>query len=480
MLRDIRYHLWLVCFMATCLSMKAQEASMVLPESDSAKTVVTLRDCFIGKITIIGNKKTKEQIILREIPFRPGETYPLNVLVEKFEDARRQLMNTSLFHSVVVAAENFEASTVHIIITVKERWYLFPAPYFNPVDRNLNQWLIQQKAKLDRVEYGGKLYYYNATGRNDKLKFQYIDGYSRQLSMSYDRPYVDKRMKWGLRFGLSAGKSREFNYNTIDDEQAFFKDPDNFTSNFLNTYLNLTYRRAIRTTHSFGIGYSLRDLADTILILNPDYFKNGANKISVPGFFYSMGHYNLDYNPYPTKGYAAELIFAKRGFNRDFNSWELNAKGFGSWHVSPKIFFSASIYGGIKLPFHQPYFNKRFLGYGDLFLRGYEYYVADGVAGGYLKLSLNRELFDFKIRIPPLKRGKEATYIPFRFVGKVFGNTGYVHNPEPGNNILPNRMLFSGGIGLDIVSFYDLVFKIEWSFNQLGENGLFLHQKSIF
>ncbi len=480
MYNGIKYHLWLLCFVACGFSMKAQEATITGPETDSVSVSAFATDCFIGKITVVGNKITKESIILREIPIRTGETYPLNVLVEKFEDARRQLMNTALFHSVVVAAENFEATTVHVIITVKERWYIFPAPIFKPVDRNLNQWIVQQKAKLDRVEYGGKLYYYNTTGRNDKLKFQFIDGYSRQFSISYDRLYVDKKMKWGLKLGFYTGRNREFNYNTIDDKQAFFKDPDNFTSKFLNSNVNLTYRRAIRTTHSFGIAYSVRDLADTILTLNPDYFKHGTNTIRIPGIYYSLGHYNLDFNPYPTKGYAAEFSFSKRGFTREFDSWEFTAKGFGSWHLSPQTFFSASIYGGVKMPFRQPYFNKRFLGYGDSFIHGYEYYVVDGVAGGYLKLSLNSELFNFKIRIPPVKKGKEATYIPFRFVGKVFGNTGYVYDPEPGNNILPNKMLYSGGIGLDIISFYDLVFKIEWSFNQLGENGLFLHRKSIF
>lgn len=448
--------------------------------TDSAKAIVASADCFIGKIIVTGNKKTKENIILREIPFRPGETYPLNVLVEKFEDARRQLMNTALFHSVVVAAESFESTTVNIVITVKERWYLFPAPYLKPVDRNLNQWIIQQKARLDRVDYGGKLYYYNATGRNDKLKMTYIDGYSKQVSLSYDRLYIDNRMKWGMRVGFNFGRSREFNYNTIGDKQAFFKDPDNFTSRFSTVYANLTYRRAIRTTHSFGISYSATKIADTIRSLNPHYYNHGSTNIRVPGIFYSMGHYNLDFNPYPTKGYAAELSFGKRGFDKHFNSWELSAKGFGSWHMTPKTFFSATIYGGIKLPFDQPYVNHRFFGYGDTFLHGYEYYVVDGVAGGYFKTSLNTEFLNFRIRIPPIKKGKEASYIPFRFIGKIFGNTGYVYNPEPGGNILPNRMLYTGGIGLDIVSFYDLVFKIEWSFNQLGENGIFLHRKSIF
>jgi hypothetical protein len=41
-------------------------------------------------------------------------------------------------------------------------------------------------------------------------------------------------------------------------------------------------------------------------------------------------------------------------------------------------------------------------------------------------------------------------------------------------------MLYSGGLGIDIITFYDVVIKLEWSFNQLGQNGLFLHRKTIF
>ena len=39
-------------------------------------------------IAISGNKKTKESIMLREIPFKSGEAYPLSELVKKFEIAR--------------------------------------------------------------------------------------------------------------------------------------------------------------------------------------------------------------------------------------------------------------------------------------------------------------------------------------------------------------------------------------------------------
>jgi outer membrane protein assembly factor BamA len=434
----------------------------------------------VGTIEITGNKKTKEFILLREIPFRTGETYTLEVLIQKFEDARRQLMNTTLFHTVIVAAKNFQGSNVNVSVQVKERWYLFPVPYLKPVDRNLNQWIIEQKASLSRVNYGAKLMYYNATGRSDKLKMSLVTGYTRQISFNYDRLYIDKKLKWGMKVGFGTGKNREINYNTIRDKQVFIKDENNFVRSFTNGYAELTYRRAIRTRHSFGISYYQEKVQDTIIALNPTYFKNGRNSTSFPTVFYTMAYYDLDYIPYPTKGYAAEISFSKGGINKAINIWNLNVRGTGSWHITPKLFFNLNIYGGIKLPFKQPYFNRRFLGYGDTFMQGYEYYVIDGVAGGYIKTTLTRELLNFRIRIPPLKKGKEAQRIPVRIFGKMYGNTGYVHDPEPGENLLSNKMLYSGGFGIDILTFYDVTFKLEWTFNQLGQNGIFVHRKSIF
>lgn len=433
----------------------------------------------VRNIIIIGNKKTRKEIILREIPFKAGEEYLLQDLVKKFEDARKQLMNTTLFHEVVVALKSFEGYNVDILIELKERWYLFPVPYFKPVDRNLNQWLFEKDASLSRVNYGVKLLYYNTTGRNDKLRFWFINGYTKQFSLNYDRLYIDKKLKWGMNVNFATGKNREVNYNTIQNKQVFLKDNNNYIRSFTTVSTEFTYRRAIKTRHRFGVGYTKENVKDTIITLNPVYFKSGRKSIQFPELYYSMTYYDLDYIPYPTQGYAAEVLFGKKGFDKIINVWQLTVKGLGSWHVFPKTFASVRTYGSIRLPFKQPYFYQRFLGYSEVYLQGYEYYVIDGVAGAYFKTTVTRELLNFKIKTPS-RKNKDALRIPVRIFGKIYGNTGYVYNPQPGNNFLSNKMLFSGGAGVDIFTFYDFTVKLEWTFNQLGQNGLFLHNKSVF
>jgi len=193
-----------------------------------------------------------------------------------------------------------------------------------------------------------------------------------------------------------------------------------------------------------------------------------------------MNYFDVDYIPYPTRGYAAMVSLSKNGFTKNVNCWQLHVKGLASWPLSPKTFFNLNLYGGIKLPFKQPYFFQRFLGYGDVYMQGFEYYVIDGVAGGYAKTTLTRELLHLAIRAPQGKKMKEPVRIPFRLYARVFGNAGYVRNPQPGDNTLSNKLLYSGGLGIDILTFYDVIFRLEWTVNSLGQNGLFLHRKSIF
>jgi outer membrane protein assembly factor BamA len=437
----------------------------------------------VNRIIITGNKKTKDKVILRELPFQKGEEYQLPELVKKFENARTYLMNTALFVDVVVALKSFNGYDVDILVDVKERWYLFPIPYFKPIDRNLNQWLVEKKASLTRVNYGIKLAYNNVSGRNDKLRVYLTNGYTKEVSMSYDRPYIDKKMKWGLSLSVATGKNHEVNYNTINNKQVFIKDENNFIRNYFRTAVELYYRRAIKTRHRFGIAYTSELLEDTVLTKNPKYFNSELNRISFPDIYYNLNLQDVNFIPYPLRGYTADIGITKRGFNSPVSLWQLTLRGAAYRQLSLKYFFSLKAAGAVKLPFdQQPFINQRLLGYGDIGMQGYEYYVIDGVAGGYIKTTLSKEILKFSIRLPSKKKEEHESFsrVPFTVYAKIFGNTGYVYNPAQGNNFLANKMLYSGGIGLDIVTFYDFIFRLEWSFNAQGQNGLFLHQKTQY
>lgn len=428
----------------------------------------------IRNIVITGNRKTKPIIILREIPFTSGETMRLQDIVGQFDNARRLLMNTALFQDAQVTLKSIVDHDVDVLVTVKERWYVFPMPYFKPVDRNLNEWLVKHDGSFNRVNYGVKLIDNNTTGFNDKLQIWMLNGYTKQLSFRYDRLYIDHRLRWGANIGFSTGKNREVNYNTIRNKQAFLR-ADRYIRNFTWVKGEITFRPAIKTIHRFGLMVTNENVKDTVLDLNPNYFKKNSSYLTFPELYYGLSYSDLDFNPYPTKGYAAEFSISQRGFNKRSHVFQVMTKASAYWPVAKHTFAALSGFGIIKAPFKQPYFSSRLLGYDD-FIQGYEYYVIDGVAGGICKAALVRELFGTKFRTPAYK-GHGGCITPLRVFGKIYGNAGYVYNENPGANSLSNKVLFSGGIGLDILTFYDYTIKLEWTFNQLGQNGLFLHHK---
>ena len=134
--------------------------------------------------------------------------------------------------------------------------------------------------------------------------------------------------------------------------------------------------------------------------------------------------------------------------------------------------------GKIKLPFDQAYINQRALGYGDSYLRGLEYNVIDGAAHLLMRSTLKKKIVSFTIPFPFFP--KIITKIPFSFFAKTFTDFGYVYNKPKYDTYLNNRFLYTGGFGIDVLTLYDINLRFEYSFNQLGESGLFFHTQSGF
>jgi outer membrane protein assembly factor BamA len=432
----------------------------------------------IRDIAISGNKKTKANIILRELSFTIGEEYPLNVIAENFRTARRQLMNTGLFHEVVVSLKSLSGYDVSVNVEVIEKWYIWPKVFIRPVDKTFGQWWNEKHRSMDRINYGLRLSHNNITGRNDKLRISLMDGYTRQMSFQYYGLRLDRDLKWSTNLGVSFGKNKEVNYMTLNNKQVPLNNSDQYLRSYFNAFLQFNYRPAIKTTHTFGIGYTYENIADTIFKLNP-YFSSKPNVVCYPELAYKLSYFDVDFIPYPTKGFMGEFSFRKMGFSGPVNLWEITAKASRSWPVGPKYFFNLKGVGMLKLPFDQPYITRQFIGYDGKYLQGYEYYVIDGVAGGYVKASIARPVLNTHISIPS-QRLKLLNYIPIKLYAKTFVNAGYAYNKWPGQNQLANKMLYSGGVGFDLITCTDFVIKFEWSFNRLGDNGLYLHQRNDF
>lgn len=475
MCRRVKYLISLTVLFLCYLQAGAQDIVEKPYEDDPVlkTSKVTIRD-----IKINGNRITKDYIILREVILEKGSAYTISDILANMRTSRQNLMNTSLFVDATINFTHWESDSMDLMVDVKERWYYWPVPYFRPVDRNWNVWINQYKVSFERVNYGIKFQGKNVTGRNDNINLWLVNGYARQIAFSYFNPYIDKKLEHGLGFDVRYSKSREVNYSTRKNLQSFYKDEENFIREQMYFGLVYSYRKGSNIRHTVRLGMVIDNVADTIISLNPKFFNASSNNVRYPELMYRFQYLNVNYIPYPTNGYTLDMNFMKRGIGGTIDLWQFNAKAAKHWTLPRKFYYSLQGEAGLKLPFDQPYVNLPFLGYGDSYMRGLEYYVIDGVAGGFVRNTIRKEVANVK-----LKTGiKSRIYgeIPFRFFLKAYGDVGYVHNKyNTTGNIFTNKLLYTGGFGLDILTIYDVVIRLEYSYNQLNERAFFFHKNDF-
>jgi hypothetical protein len=158
--------LTICCLLMSCGTMAQSKDSTVTPQVayDTGSFVK------IVSINISGNKKTKGYIILRELPFKTGDSLTFSSIDKTLKQAHDQVYNITLFSDVSISPQFISASEVVINVVVKEKWYIYPTPQFQLVDRNFNEWIKVYHANLDRVVYGAKFVHYNFSGRRDQLR----------------------------------------------------------------------------------------------------------------------------------------------------------------------------------------------------------------------------------------------------------------------------------------------------------------------
>ena len=463
-----------ICANRLCAQIALAQSSIIYSTNEVSTLTDTTAVYNIEEIVIEGNKHTKDKIILRELSFAQGETYPLHYLIHKFNNARLQLMNTTLFSDVVVSLESVQGNNAIVNVAVKERCYVFPTPFVKIVGKTFQEW--SKTMDFEEMTYGIKLRHRNISGLNDKLDLKWSNGYAKELGLKYSGLALDHDLKWSAGVSLSHGKVRDIAYRTEAHQRLSYNDNNRFIHTYTEATASLSYRPAIKTKHTFGLGFSKQTFCDSLGKMNKN-FTNQNNTVTYPEVFYNMQYQDLDFIPYPTKGYAANFLFQKRGFNSAVDIWQLTARTTAFWPVSSKSFINLQLTANVKLPFDQPYTQQGFVGQNGMFLQGYEDYVIDGVAGGFTKASFNRNLVDHSFHIKS-KKFKKINDIPLKVYGKAFGNAGYIYNNNPGTNFLNNTFLYSGGLGIDIVLFYDVIFRFEYSLNHLGGKGLYLHDKN--
>lgn len=451
----------------------------------SATDSLSERILQVDRVVIIGNKVTKRRIVERELALKPGDTIRSRRLSATLEWDKHKLYNLRLFNTVSVRALDMGNNHIDILVDLTERWYIFPVPIFELSDRNFNEWWNNYNHDLTRINYGLRIYKYNFRGRNETLRLTAQFGFYRKFDLQYRIPNLDKTQKHGLTFAFDFGAPRNLAYQTFDHKLDFIRE-DNIVKESVGAGITYSYRKTFFETHSVTYNYRTSDVIDTVLFLNPNYYKSNKTTQRYSQLSYYFVSEHRDVILYPLKGYQFSAYVAKSGLlpQDDVDQLEVNLTYAYHKPVGPKYFFSnfSSVFW--STPRNQPYSIYDALGYRNLIIRGFENYVVEGPTFALNKTTLKRKIFgrNWKLSGMPIE---QFNYFPLAIYIKAFGDFGYVQNydyyqEKDLNTRLSNKMLWGGGFGLDVVTVYDLVVRFEYTYTQDQRWGFFLNARKEF
>ena len=429
----------------------------------------------IGKIIIEGDKITHKPIILREIEFTEGDVLTEKELNKKIVSSKQNLLNRSLFNFVTFS-KNCHGGVCDINVNVVERWYIWPIPLIEYADRNINVWW--ENKDWSRINVGVDLRIENFRGRMETLNIIVKSGYDHLYQLKWQIPYLTKNQIFGMGFEGGYQLNHEIPIATKDNRYLYYKSEDSYARKLGFASANLTFRPGFNFLHQISLGFTHLNISDSVLFYNPNY-THGENKYNYFSVNYTYKQDFRDFKPYPIKGYYFDIRVSKIGLgilSEELNEFVFDINIDHYFNIWKRWNFAYNLHGTMTLTNdYQPYFLAGGIGLSGFDVRGYELYLINGQNIGTFKSNLKYTLIpkrNFNIKwIKSEKFGK----LFFAVFANLFFDMGYAQDRYwYQNNPLNNNLLWGTGIGLDFITYYDMVLRLEYALNKQGTTGFYI------
>lgn len=438
----------------------------------------------LDSISLSGHEKTKEKVILRELSIQKGDTLPFSSLATELEKSQQNIYNLAIFTKVKLqdsihwTAPSRNIGRLVLYIDVQERWYIWPTPYLAFEERTFNEWW--QDKDLDRLVYGMGVVWDNFSGMNDRLTAYGQLGYSRRVNLLYTRPFLFGKSRLDGSFGFRYLNNKEVGYTTEQGILQLARLDREPIRHSMDMFGLISRRFSPRSNLTLTLRWQWFRPNDSLLYFNDRYLTTAGNTEHYPSI--GIGYLNdqRDIRSFPLKGYkiAADVIqsgFPGVGTTR-FTKLSLSF----SHHIpiagSKWFNFAYGTENFLILGDRVPYFDKFFVGFLN-YLRGYEPFVIDGSFVHMSKAEFKVALFPRKMlhaKWIPLRKFRD---FPLGVYLSAFADAGYVRD-DTFNNLDPylkDKWLSGYGFGLNLITVYDFLIRLEYSTNHLGQSGIYLN-----
>ncbi len=455
----------------------------------------------ISKIEVSGNDRTKEKIIIRELDFKMGDSlltmdakavYSVTKGQKRFSRhdssevslrmkySRENIINTKLFLEADLYLEEIEGNYYKLRIHVKERWYFWAFPILQLDYPNFNDWL--QNPDLSFLTMGLFTSHNNLWGLGHQASFKAYGGSSQGVALGYLVPWIGQGQKIGLLIGGVWKSSSVVEYGSLDNERQMIYDDNSIENLSFVTTLKFrpglyNYGKVRLTANNVRVSDSLYNftLAEPIASFLPA----GLQNVTYMTLYMEYWYDSRNNHAYPLKGYYLKGFVEKDGMgiighDVDYFNYGIDMHFYQEisdrWYTAEMFKLLTSSGENI------PYYFKQNLTSGNDFIRGYDYFALRGDNMIYFRSNLKYNVIKPAVKKPRKEKNKDSGFrnVPYAFYLNLIADVGYMKDETYGQyNPYNNKLLYSWGLGMDFISYYDLVLRFEYVFTNINTHGFF-------
>ena len=451
------------CFVIISFQLKGQNP---IPENNTQDTLtspVTIKDVFI-----LGNKRTKNSVILREMSLKKGSAHPANQLTELIKKDEERIYNTDLFNEVKIEQLIAADDEIMLFVQLTERWYIYPSLVFQLADRNFNDWWVNQNRSFRRVNFGLGFQNFNFRGRRELLSFSGQIGFERKFQARWRIPFIEKSQRHGLAFAYGYSESRNVGFQTEDHVKQFVR-AERILTRQTNGRITYRYRKSFYNTHRLRLWFQYTSVDDSVRQLNALFFDDNRNSQRYLSLTYEFVRDLRNNHNYPTDGQYWRVRASKTGigiFNEvDIFTLTLSYNRFIDFGNNFSLGTGLQVFS--TWPDQIPFERFTGLGLGQDLVRGYEQDLIEGRRYVLFKNSIRKRIFKHTQNLSSVVKWNQFQKVPLSAYFKIFFDAGWVDNypNREISNRLSNKLLYSAGAGIDLVTLYDIVTRFELSYN---------------
>jgi outer membrane protein assembly factor BamA len=415
-------------------------SSFIFPQNPDTLYNTELYPFIVDSIAINGNHITEEFIILRELNFSSGDTLTkVNAYYNRERVYSLGIFNHVFFIPTIVDSINI------LTIMVEESWYIYPIPFLDARDGDLN-----------KLTYGFFIRLRNFRGRNEDLTLSAGFGYDPSFSLAYFNPNIigDENIFIGMRVGYSDVSNKSVIAEKLNG--------NSFSQKSISSNLTLGKRFGLFNRFYLAAGYSYIETPFYLPGINAS--DNRIDNLAEVGFGYE--HDTRDLYQFPRDGIFSSFNFTLKGLGIDdinysiaridFREYEqLFGKLISKWRLTSRFTFGDKVPyydysrfdGGLKIRGH---YDEKFEGR-DYYFGSLEFYYP-------IIEELNIDLTFIPIIPDQLLSYRIAFYT------QVFAETGITKlKNEP---IAINKFNSGYGFGITLLILPYQVLRIEMAFNE--------------